>query len=206
MIGVLDYGVGNVRAFKNVYTELGIPFKSICQEKDFNDTTHIILPGVGSFDYAMTSLNKSGLKEKLNYLVLNEKMPVLGVCVGMQMMGHSSQEGKQKGLSWLNAESKIIAFDEANNIDSLPLPHMGWNSIEIHKKNQLLEGIQSTDYFYFLHSYYLSCNDRSIICAETRYGSTVTSLVQKDNIYGVQQHPEKSHDAGIKVLQNFWRV
>ena len=206
MIGVLDYGVGNVRAFRNVYTELGIPFKSICQEKDFNETTHIILPGVGSFDYAMTSLNKSGLKEKLNYLVLNEKMPVLGVCVGMQMMGHSSQEGKQKGLSWLNAVSKKIASDGTNEIDNLPLPHMGWNSIEIHKKNQLLDGIQSTDYFYFLHSYYLSCSDRSIICAETRYGSTVTSLVQKDNIYGVQQHPEKSHDAGIKVLQNFWWV
>ena len=206
MIGLLDYGVGNVQAFRNVYAELGIPLKTVCQANDFNGVTHIILPGVGSFDYAMSALNKSGLREKLNHLVLDEGLPVLGVCVGMQMMGHSSEEGKLNGLSWLNAKARKITFDGVDGIDHLPLPHMGWNRIQIHQKSQLLDGIESTDYFYFLHSYHLSCVDSSIVFAESEYGSTITSLAQKGNIYSLQQHPEKSHDAGIKVLRNFWSV
>lgn len=202
MIGILDYGVGNVRAFSNVYTELNFPWKSVSRVEDFKDVTHIILPGVGSFDYAMDMLNNSGMRKKLDHLVLDEKIPVLGVCIGMQMMGNSSEEGTKPGLGWIDAISKEIRF-KSNN---LPLPHMGWNSIKVCKDAKILNGIASDEYFYFLHSYFLSCKNKNIILAEVEYGTTVTSLVQKENIYGIQQHPEKSHDAGLKLLKNFGLV
>lgn len=206
MIGILDYGVGNVQAFKNVYSDLGVPNKAVVNVEDFVGVTHIILPGVGSFDYAMTSLNQSGLRERLDYLVLTKEMPVLGVCIGMQMMGRSSEEGAQLGLGWLEAVSKKITFNLDGDKVSLPLPHMGWNSIEVRQNNSLLNGIESYEHFYFLHSYYLCCDDRNIILAEVNYGSTVTSLIRQRNVFGIQQHPEKSHDAGIKLLKNFWSI
>ncbi len=206
MIGILDYGVGNVQAFCNVYNELSLPFKKILNEDDFDNVSHIILPGVGSFDYAMTMLNESGLREKLDNLVLNEKIPVLGVCIGMQMMGLSSEEGVEPGLGWLDAISKKITFNFSDDSDTLPLPHMGWNTIEVLQSSDIFVGIEMMSHFYFLHSYFLSCNDRNIILAETEYGNTVTSVVRQGNIYGIQQHPEKSHDAGIKLLRNFGSI
>jgi len=203
MIGILDYGVGNVQAFGNLYSELSIPWKVVSNVSDFDHVTHIILPGVGSFDYAMTLLDESGLRRRLDHLVLNVKIPVLGVCIGMQMMGKKSEEGQLSGLGWLDATSRRIEFNPEDHLKALPLPHMGWNTIKIRKPSSLLKDIQANEYFYFLHSYFLSCNDRNIIMAEAKYGATVTSLVQQENIYGIQQHPEKSHDAGIKLLRNF---
>ena len=204
MIGILDYGVGNIQAFKNVYSDLGVPSKAVVNVEDFVGVTHIILPGVGSFDYAMKSLNQSGLRERLDYLVLTKEMPVLGVCVGMQMMGRSSEEGAQLGLGWLEAVSKKITPNLGDNLASLPLPHMGWNTISVLQNNSPLNGIESFEHFYFLHSYFLSCDDRNIILAEVTYGSAVTSLVRQGNVFGIQQHPEKSHDAGTQLLKNFW--
>ena len=206
MIGILDYGVGNIQAFKNVYSDLGVPSKAVVNVEDFVGVTHIILPGVGSFDYAMTSLNQSGLRERLDYLVLTKDMPVLGVCIGMQMMGRSSEEGAQLGLGWLEAVSKKITFILGDDLVSLPLPHMGWNAIEVRQNNSLLNGIKSSEHFYFLHSYFLCCDDRNIILAEVNYGSAITSLVRQRNVFGIQQHPEKSHDAGIQLLKNFWCI
>ena len=203
MIGILDYGVGNVQAFGNLYSELSIPWKVVSNVSDFDHVTHIILPGVGSFDYAMTLLDESGLRRRLDHLVLNVKIPVLGVCIGMQMMGKKSEEGQLSGLGWLDATSRRIEFNPEDHLKALPLPHMGWNTIKIRKPSSLLKDIQANEYFYFLHSYFLSCNDLNIIMAEAKYGATVTSLVQQENIYGIQQHPEKSHDAGIKLLRNF---
>ena len=206
MIGILDYGVGNIQAFKNVYADLSIPCKAVVNVEDFVDVTHIILPGVGSFDHAMLSLNQSGLRERLDYLVLKNEIPVLGVCIGMQMMGRSSEEGTQPGLGWLEAVSKKITFTVGGELAALPLPHMGWNTIVVHQNNSLLKDIQSFEHFYFLHSYFLCCADRDIILAEVNYGSLITSLVRQRNIFGIQQHPEKSHDAGIKFLKNFWSI
>jgi imidazole glycerol-phosphate synthase subunit HisH len=203
MIGILDYGVGNVHAFGNLYSDLSIPWKVVSNESDFDHVTHIILPGVGSFDYAMTLLDESGLRGRLDHLVLNVKIPVLGVCIGMQMMGKKSEEGQLSGLGWLDATSKRIEFDPDDRLKALPLPHMGWNTIQVRQSSSLLKDIEPSEYFYFLHSYFLSCNDRDIILAEVKYGATVTSLVGQENIYGIQQHPEKSHDAGVKLLRNF---
>jgi imidazole glycerol-phosphate synthase subunit HisH len=206
MIGILDYGVGNIKAFENIYEHLNIPCKTISRVDDFESVSHIILPGVGSFDYAMTCLNESGLREKLEKLVLNEKIPVLGVCIGMQMMGNSSEEGMLKGLGWIDATSKKIPSNIMESLGQLPLPHMGWNFINAHQKTTLLEGLKGKLYFYFLHSYFLCCKDRNNVIAEVDYGVALTSIVQYGNIYGIQQHPEKSHDAGVKVLENFWSV
>lgn len=206
MIGILDYGVGNIQAFKNVYADLCIPCKAVVNVEDFVDVTHIILPGVGSFDHAMKSLNHSGLRERLEYLVLIKEKPVLGVCIGMQMMGVRSEEGTQPGLGWLEAESKKIRFNLDSNLGPLPLPHMGWNTITVHQSASILKDIDPFEHFYFLHSYYLCCADRDIILAEVKYGSAITSLVKQRNIFGIQQHPEKSHDAGIKFLKNFWSI
>ena len=206
MIGILDYGVGNVQAFGNLYSELSIPWKVVSNVSDFDHITHIILPGVGSFDYAMTLLDESGLRKRLDHLVLNVKIPVLGVCIGMQMMGLSSEEGTQPGLGWLEAVSKKITFNLDSNLGVLPLPHMGWNTITVHQNSSLLKDIDPFEHFYFLHSYFLSCVDRDIILAEVKYGSAITSLVKQRNIFGIQQHPEKSHDAGMKFLENFWSI
>ena len=206
MIGILNYGVGNIQAFQNVYEDLGIPCKTISKNSDFEHVSHIILPGVGSFDYAMTCLNESGLKERLELLVLDTGIPVLGVCIGMQMMGHSSEEGIQKGLGWIDAISKKIQSDNVGALGDLPLPHMGWNVIDVLRKTRLLRGIDSSQHFYFLHSYCLVCEDPVDVLAEVNYGSSFTSLVSRGNIYGIQQHPEKSHDAGVKLLENFWSI
>ena len=204
MIGIIDYGLGNIKAFLNVYDRLSIPAKVIKVKNDFEDVSKLILPGVGAFDHAMTKLNNSGLRDKLEMLVCSEKMPVLGICVGMQMLSNSSDEGDLPGLGWI--DGKVEKF----NINDIPyktkLPHMGWNNVSLKNDNPLMKGLSENSKFYFLHSYFLCCADRDIILAEVNYGSLITSLVRQRNIFGIQQHPEKSHDAGIKFLKNFWSI
>jgi len=201
MITIIDYGLGNIRAFVNVYDRLNIKTKVAKNIKDLEGVNKIILPGVGHFDYAMQSLENSGMKERINDLVLNEKTPVIGICVGMQMMSNRSDEGKLSGLGWIDGEVKL--FDESKINYKTKLPHMGWNDIEPVKDNKLLDGLNTNSRFYFLHSYYFRCNDKSNIIAETIYGEKFASAVYKDNIYGIQFHPEKSHSAGIRLLKNF---
>ena len=206
MIGILDYGVGNIQAFFNIYRDLDIPCKSVVCDYDFADVSHIILPGVGTFDYAMTALNESGLRYRLDQVVLKEKKPVLGVCVGMQMMGQKSAEGVEDGLGWLNAKSVQIPLDSFEFCKYFPLPHMGWNTLKIKQRDSILNDISPNDYFYFLQSYFLSCDDNDIVLANAEYGVEFTSLVKKNNIYGMLPHPEKSHDTGVKFLKNFWLI
>ena len=201
MIAIIDYGVGNIKAFANIYKNLNIPFKVAQSLDDLEDVSKLILPGVGSFDYAMQSLHNSGMKEKLDELVLEKKLPVLGICVGLQMLAKSSDEGKLNGLGWLDAH--VEKFDESKLSSMTPLPHMGWNNINIVQNNALLKDLDKDARFYFLHSYFISSNDESIVAATATYSETFTSIVHQENIYGIQPHPEKSHQNGITLLKNF---
>ena len=201
MIGILNYGVGNIKSFLNVYTKLSLPVKILNNKSDFDGINKIILPGVGSFDYAMNRLNSSGMRDKLDFLVLDNKVPVLGICVGMQMMGNNSEEGKLKGLQWIDAN--ILKFDESKIKYKTKLPHMGWNDVKPTSSNPLLNGLEEEAIFYFLHSYYFKCNNDDVGIAETEYGISFTSAVNYNNIYGIQFHPEKSHQYGEKLLCNF---
>lgn len=203
MIGIIDYGVGNIKAFANIYKQLDLEFKVVRNEIDFNNVTKIILPGVGSFDHAMDSLNNSGMRKKLDELVLHEKIPVLGICVGMQMLAKSSDEGTIQGLSWIDANVKKFDKSKVNNG---PLPHMGWNNLEIKQEDPLLQNLDTVPRFYYLHSYYFDCYDESDVIATAQYGEEFTCMVKNDNIYGIQCHPEKSHHNGIQLLKNFGEI
>ena len=200
MISILDYGLGNIKAFLNVYDRLNIKAKVITKPDELLNATHIILPGVGAFDYAMTKLEESGFCNHLNEMVLEKKVPVLGVCVGMQMMADSSDEGTKKGLGWVSGEVKKIA---TTNEGALPLPHLGWNELSNTNQSPLFKNLGKSPRFYFLHSFYYKAKSADNILAEVDYGDRFTCVVNKDNIFGVQFHPEKSHENGLHILKNF---
>ena len=204
MLTIVDYGGGNIFAFQNVYKRLNIPTKVAKNIEDLADVDKLILPGVGNFDYAMNQLNNSGFRDRLDELVLIKKVPVLGICVGMQMMANDSEEGKLKGLGWIDASVK--KFDP-NKIDyHTKLPHMGWNDVNSVRHNKLFKGLEKNSIFYFLHSYYFSCNNKNQIISSSEYGIKFTSSVQHENIYGIQFHPEKSHSYGENLLYNFAKL
>ena len=201
MIGIIDYGLGNIQSFMDSFRILGVPALRVKNKIDLKKIDKAILPGVGAFDFAMQRLNDSNLMKDLNDLVLDKYLPVLGVCVGMQIMARSSEDGLKKGLGWLDADVKIIKKN-----DKLPLPHMGWNEINVVDDNSKLLLNLNSRRFYFLHSYYLSLDDEKDGIAITNYGEILTAAVQKRNIYGCQFHPEKSHSSGLKILENFSKL
>lgn len=201
MIAIVDYGLGNIKAFANVYKKLNIPFIIATKPDDLKNAKKVILPGVGAFDYAMDRLNKSGMRQTLDEIVMNQYVPVLGICVGMQMLAASSEEGILPGLGWING--KVLKFDQAIFTQSTHLPHMGWNDVKPATNNSLFKDLETEARFYFLHSYYFSCNNRENILAITDYGGEFASVVNSENIFGVQFHPEKSHQWGIQLLRNF---
>lgn len=200
MIAILDYGLGNIKAFANIFKNLNIEHTIIQKAEQLESVDKIILPGVGAFDYAMQQFNQSGLRTAVEDKVLNQKIPILGICVGMQMLANGSDEGQEKGLSWIDGEVKL--FSTENIKHKTKLPHMGWNEIN-HNQNPLFQQIDSTARFYFVHSYYFKCNNEKDTMATTEYGFNFSSAVNHNNIYGVQFHPEKSHSNGIQLLKNF---
>jgi len=203
MITIIDFGLGNIQAFLNIYKKLNIEANVAKSIDDLILADKLILPGVGHFDHAMKSFNNSGMREMVEDLVIQKKMPILGVCVGMQMMADSSEEGNEPGLGWISG--KVREFSVINQDD--PLPHMGWNSVRPNSKNNLFDNID-TDMlsFYFLHSYYFECKNSNHSVADTYYGSGFCSSVKNGNIFGVQFHPEKSHVCGVNLLKNFSEV
>ena len=197
-ICIVDYGIGNIKAFKNIYDKLNINVEIASKKEQFVNATHLILPGVGTFDWAMSKLNESGLRETLDRLVLEKKIPILGICVGMQIMASQSEEGVLSGLNWI--EGKILKLDK-----DIILPHMGWNNVKLSNKSDLFNNIENFE-FYFLHSYYYKTEDDKHILSMSKYGNPFTSAIYKENIFGTQFHPEKSHKNGIKILENFLKI
>jgi imidazole glycerol-phosphate synthase subunit HisH len=200
MIAIINYGLGNVKAFATVYKNLNIPAKIVSHADDLGGIDKVILPGVGAFDFAMERLEKSGMRNSLDDIVLNKKIPVLGICVGMQMMGISSEEGSLPGLGWINGVVKRFRNE------SMFIPHMGWNNVIPKRENALFSGLDEDSHFYFLHSYYFKCHVEENVIAVTDYFGEFDSAVKAENVYGVQFHPEKSHEWGIKLLENFARL
>lgn len=196
----MDYGLGNITAFINIYRYLGIEVSPARTPKDLRAASRIILPGVGAFDWAMTRLQESGLRDALDEQVLGAKKPVLGVCVGMQMMARSSEEGKLSGLGWIDAV--VEKFDTRIFKGKTHLPHMGWNEVNPIRLEPLFLGLDKPQ-FYFLHSYFMKINREENILAKSNYGVTFASAVSSHNIYGTQFHPEKSHHWGVRMLKNF---
>jgi glutamine amidotransferase len=201
MIAIIDYGLGNILAFENIYRRLNISVSVARTADDLVGASKLILPGVGAFDHAMKQLNGSGMRNSIENLVLQRKMPILGVCVGMQMMANSSDEGVLAGLGWINGSVK--KFDVLKMPTGISLPHMGWNDVKSLPESLLFRSNLEDSRFYFLHSYYFDCRNQYNILATTDYGAEFCSAVFQDNIYGVQFHPEKSHHFGIQLLKNF---
>jgi imidazole glycerol-phosphate synthase subunit HisH len=205
MIYIIDYGIGNVQAFLNLYHRLGIDAYRASKSSDLVDASHLILPGVGHFDHAMSQLNSSGLRDKLDCLVLQDKIPLLGVCVGMQILANGSDEGALPGLGYL--PGYVHAFRDRHKEFSLPIPHMGWNDLRLRCENEALP-FQNEDNpeFYFLHSYYFESQYPDMVLATSNYGLDFAAIIQKENVFGMQCHPEKSHGWGEKFLQFFAEI
>lgn len=201
MIHIVDYGLGNVQAFANMYKRLGIEATRVRTAEELEGATKVILPGVGAFDKAMELLDSSGMRPVLDVLVARKKVPVLGICVGMQMLATSSEEGKLPGLGWVPGTVRSFASSAASS--ALPLPHMGWNDVAPQAGSALFAGLETDARFYFLHSFFFDCADQGQVAARATYGLNFGCAVSAGNVHGVQFHPEKSHHYGALLLKNF---
>lgn len=201
MIVVVDYGMGNVRSIYNMLKKIGIRPELSGDPEVIEAAAKIILPGVGAFDKGMRHLRERGLVELLNDKILRRRTPVLGICLGMQLMARRSEEGERPGLGWLAAD--VRRFDFASRPDPLRVPQMGWNTVEVRRRFPLFENAPEEPRYYFAHSYHVCCDHAEDVAAETDYGGLFTSAVMHDNIMGTQFHPEKSHTFGMKLLGDF---
>ncbi len=203
MIVIVDYGMGNLGSVLKALKRLNIESKISTNADDIEKASKLILPGVGQFANGILRLKELGYIEILNKKVLKDKTPILGICLGMQLFAKSSEEGNVDGLGWINAE--VVRFRIEDKY-KWKVPHMGWNSISIEKDCNILNGVSQDELFYFVHSYHIKCNDNTDILTSTDYSYRFTSAVQKDNIFGTQFHPEKSHDQGMQILANFAKL
>ncbi len=201
MIGVLDYGIGNVGSIINMINKIGEHNTRLVHVPgDFEGVEKIILPGVGSFDRGMELINSSGLRDSLDYYVMDLHRPVLGICLGMQMLGKSSEEGRADGLGYVDFTCKKFTFSD----DDLKVPHMGWDYVNVENpRSPLIQDIGDRPRFYFVHSYHAVCSRSEDVLLSCDYGYMFTAAVQHENVYGTQFHPEKSHLFGIRLLRNF---
>lgn len=203
MIAVIDYGVGNVGSIINMLKKIGVPAIATCETTKIESADKLILPGVGSFDTGMQKLNNSGLIDLVKDHALKEKKPLLGICLGMQMLGRKSEEGKEDGLS-------LIPFDNVKfnfmDDETLKIPHMGWDmTTTVAKSDQIVKDLELIQRYYFVHSYHAICDSEENVLMRCQYGYSFAAAVKKDNIYGFQFHPEKSHKFGMALLENFAR-
>lgn len=203
MIGILDYGVGNVGAIHRSLEVQEIAARRVSIPEQVEEVTHLILPGVGHFGRAQERFNSSGLREAIEIAVCQDRIPILGICVGFQMMALASDESPLPGLGWLKDKVRHLFADVEDN--SLPMPHMGWNTVVSPQESLLFSGIEEPS-FYFLHSFAFPRDVDRGISSRSTYGVDFTVAVERDNIFGVQFHPEKSHVSGLRLLANFARI
>jgi glutamine amidotransferase len=201
MLVVIDYGVSNIGSLINMLRKIGAAATVTHQAEVIQQASKIILPGIGAFDTGMSRLNELGIVDSLNQKVLIERTPVLGICLGMQLMAKKSEEGTLAGLCWFDAEVVKFRFDRPDV--RLKIPHMGWNFIEVKKPGRLFGEMAAVRKFYFVHSYHVKVNDARDVLATTHYGYPFASAIEKGNIAGVQFHPEKSHRFGFELLKSF---
>jgi glutamine amidotransferase len=202
MITIIDYGMGNLGSILNMLKRIGAQAKISSSINEIQVAEKILLPGVGAFDAAIQRIDDLGLRETLVNKANVDKIPFLGICLGMQLMTNSSEEGCLKGLGIIDSETKKFKFD--NN--TMKIPHMGWNFVHFKKESPLTEGFTNEFRFYFVHSYYVKCNDESNVLMQTEYGNKFDSIIQRSNVFGAQFHPEKSHKYGMKLLENFSKI
>lgn len=199
MITIVDYNMGNVGSIRNMLKKLGFESQITCELAQIAAANKLILPGVGSFDAGMDNLNLSGLVPTLNERVRDARVPTLGICLGMQLMTRSSAEGQRPGLGWIDAQA--LRFPGSD--PALKVPHMGWNRVTTVRPSLLADNLPAEPRFYFVHSYYVHCNDADDVLMTTKYGAVFHSAFQHRNVAGVQFHPEKSHKFGMRLLRNF---
>jgi glutamine amidotransferase len=201
MITIVDYGVGNLGSIVNMLKKVGAKTQASSDPDVLRQAEKLILPGVGAFDAGMRKLNETGLVPVLNELVLEKKVPVIGLCLGMQLMTKRSEEGTEAGLGWVDAETVRFKFGPENA--HLKVPHMGWNTLDIRRQHPLVSDLGPESRFYFVHSYYVVCQDEADVVAYTDYGYLLSAIISRNNIMGAQFHPEKSHKFGMQLLKNF---
>lgn len=199
-VTIVDYGTGNLNSVKRSLDLLGVSSVVSSDPSDISRAEKIILPGVGHFGKAMANLKRLNLLDPLNQAVLVDRKPILGICLGMELMAEKSEEGNAIGLGWFQAD--IIQFNVSDK-RRYKVPHMGWNKISIKKNSLLMRNVPEFSEFYFVHSFHLKIKDRSDMLNETEYEVKFPSAIEKGNIFGVQYHPEKSHDAGLQLIKNF---
>ena len=203
---IINYGLGNLGSIQNMYKKLGIKVEITGNETEIAEADKLILPGVGAFDEGMRGLKKSGLMNVLSRRVLEDQTPVLGVCLGMQLLTKESEEGAEQGLGWIDAKAKRFLFSPNSD---LKIPHMGWNEVEICHKDELVKDLDKSEEaarFYFVHSYFVECANAQEVLLKTSHGVDFDAAYRHNHIMGVQFHPEKSHKFGMQILKNFYEL
>ncbi|MBL4655119.1 MAG: imidazole glycerol phosphate synthase subunit HisH [Bacteroidia bacterium] len=200
---IIDYGMGNLRSVFNKFRKIGVSAIISSDPNEIEKAGKLILPGVGHFAAGMKNIQERGLLDILTKKVLTDKTPILGICLGMQLFTCFSEEGNVDGLGWINGETIRFNFNKEEDKKKYKVPHMGWNSLDIKNGNLLYKNIPNNAMFYFVHTYHVVCKDEEDVTACTNYGYEFVSSVHKDNIYGTQFHPEKSHQDGFQIIKNF---
>jgi len=198
-ICIIDYGMGNLRSVQKAFERIKVPALITSDKTEILKADKIVLPGVGNFERGIANLKSNGLFDTLNEVVTEHKIPILGICLGMQLMTEFSEEGNVEGFGWIKARTIKFVFDK----NDLKIPHMGWNNINVVRVSQITNNISPDNLFYFVHSYFVTCENQDDVLAITNYGLSFVSSFQKENIYGCQFHPEKSHESGLSLLSNF---
>lgn len=203
-VSVIDYGAGNIASVINMINHVGGEAETVSDPTRLADAEKLLLPGVGAFDHGMRCLHEGGWNEALDAVVLENRTPIIGICLGMQLMCRSSQEGQEEGLGWIDAD--VLRFEFGDDSSALKIPHMGWNTVQVIRPG-LIDLEQAVEWrFYFVHSYYVSCANQQDVFLKCTYGTEFTAGFHRDNIWGVQFHPEKSHKFGMAVFKRFLEV